>query len=1380
MSDTETDSDNGRDTVMARTAAIMSASHLKMPYFMCKEMTQTKVRDEWIRWHRGMLNIFAAGEITNPEKRKQLMLAWGGFELADVFYAIPGADGGDDDPDVFKTAVDALTKHFAPKQHDAYERHKFWDMKIESNEAIDKFLHRIRKQAVLCNFGTSAEKSREISIIDKIIASAPIPLREKLLQKEKLTLSIVEKTVNSYQAVKEQSKLMTAGNEKEIFVNEVSNRYGRNSQECSRCGYRDHDANDYKCPALKARCHRCNNMGHYQTKCTSRGQKRTASTALPQSSSNKRFQRRQPSDRYQRGFHSVKQIETQEDELDFNVYNIGECDDLIWCNVGGTDMEMCIDSGSKYNMIDDKTFKLMLKNKANFRDKQMDNTKKFLAYGRFPLKLLAVFDASIKVKHGETMIEEIATFYVIQNGQQPLLGKDTAKAMGLLHIGLPRIHDGAVFGTFVKKNTFPKISGIQIRIPVNPHVKPVQQGKRGCPAALFVPLKSKMDELLQLDIIEEAPEASEWVSPLVPVMKDNGEIRICVDMRRANEAILRENHPLPTMDELLAQLGSAVCFSKLDFKNGFHQVEIHPESRAITTFISPWGIYRYKRLCFGINCAPELFQKIVEQILVGCKNTLIFIDDIVVYGKTEAEHDEALRAVLAALKERNVLLNPSKCEFKKPEIVFLGHKLSKDGVRPTEDKVEAIRKCREPNTKEELRSFLGLVTYLSRFLPDLTTTTAPLRDLLKKKVPFHWSREHSRAFIKLKEQVTGSRALGYFDLQDRTRLITDASGVGLGAVLVQFNKEGIPRVIYYASKSLTDCEKRFSSTEREALAIVWAVERFRMYLLGIEFELETDHQPLVTIFGRHSRPCARIERWVLRLMAYRFKVIYCRGKNNVADALSRLTEDSRDAPFSEESQVFVRRVTEALALLSVEEDPSTFDLGTEACVRAIHESAALDVHEIEAATEMDDELQKLREAIDTDDWTDKDLRLYAPFKAEFGFTGSLIVRNTNLLIPKIHRARMLQLAHEGHPGQTAMKSRIRTCCWWPKIDQDVENFVSNCRGCLWTSLPDRPEAFKPRPLPSKPWVDLGLDYLGPLPTGESLLVVVDYYSRYMEVKIVKDQTAKTTKECLDEIFTRLGFPYTLQFDNARQLVSDELTSYCTENGIAWINTTPYWPQANGEVERQNRTLMKRLRIGFNSHGDWKAELRSFLKMYYTTPHSITGKAPTELLGRLIRSRLPNLSDLALKPPSSDFRDRDQLKKFLGEKRENERRRARTTDIKVGDTVLMKNLLGGNKFRLNFNKEEFLVVAMNGSHVTIKQKVGNKIFERNVSHLKKVPLDDALEMEPCDEPNEVDSDDHQSTQDQHQPTQDQQQPETVNERPHRATRAPRRMDDYQLN
>uniref|UniRef100_A0A336M636 CSON004694 protein n=1 Tax=Culicoides sonorensis TaxID=179676 RepID=A0A336M636_CULSO len=403
------------------SAAIMSAGNLKMSEFKCRDMQQSSLRDEWTRWIRGTENVLAAGDVTDPVKKKQLLLAWGGLQLQDVFYSIPSASGDANDPDVFKTAVDALTKHFSPKQHDTYERHKFWSMKIENGESIDKFFHRVRQQANNCYFGSSRAKSREIGIIDKVIASAPPQLKEMLLQKPKLDLEILEKTVNSYQAVKEQARLMSSSSEKQIFVNKLNDRFDNRNRECERCGYKNHKTNDKQCPALKSKCFECGNVGHFANMC--RRRKRPSSSNYPRPSSVKRFR-------------SVRQIESRDDEygamhqrqeIDYqdeekhNVYNVGECDDLVWCKVGGTEIEMCIDSGSKHNLIDDKTFRYMKENRAEMENSRFDDTKKFLAYGKYPLKLLTVFDAMIRVIDGEQTIEQMATFYVIENGQQPLL-----------------------------------------------------------------------------------------------------------------------------------------------------------------------------------------------------------------------------------------------------------------------------------------------------------------------------------------------------------------------------------------------------------------------------------------------------------------------------------------------------------------------------------------------------------------------------------------------------------------------------------------------------------------------------------------------------------------------------------------------------------------------------------------------------------------------------------------------------------------------------------------------------------------------------------------------------------------------------------------------
>lgn len=548
---------------------------------------------------------------------------------------------------------------------------------------------------------------------------------------------------------------------------------------------------------------------------------------------------------------------------------MGESDELITCCIGGVDITMLIDSGSKHNLIDDTTWELMKLRDVKIYNERYDHEKRFLAYGRVPLKLVTVFDADLEINDGGKLLKTSSSFYVIEKGQQPLLGKITAQEIGVLTIGLPS-------GTPVSriesaKEPFPKMKGITLSLPIDRTVPPVIQPLRRCPIPLLQQVESKLKELEQLDVIEKVTRPASWVSPLVPILKDNGELRLCIDMRRANQAIQRLNHPLPIFDDLLPRFRNATLFTTLDIKQAFHQVELTEECRDVTTFITNWGLFRYKRLLFGVNCAPELFQNLMESILAECKNTVVFIDDIVIFGSTEEEHDLAVKQTLNVLNRYDILLNDHKCKFKQKKISFLGHTLSSDGVAPTEDKVRSILQFRAPQTKEELRSFLGLVTYVSRFIPNLATVNYPLRELLKQKIQFEWKPEHQSSFDQLKQMIGSLDHLGYYDPKDRTLLVTDASGVGLGAVLLQFKKNQ-PRVIGYASKSLSETEKKYPAIEKEALGIVWGVERFRIYLLGINFELETDHRPLETLFTATSRPTARIERWMLRIQAFKFRV----------------------------------------------------------------------------------------------------------------------------------------------------------------------------------------------------------------------------------------------------------------------------------------------------------------------------------------------------------------------------------------------------------------------------------------------------------------------------------------------------------------------------
>ena len=463
---------------------------------------------------------------------------------------------------------------------------------------------------------------------------------------------------------------------------------------------------------------------------------------------------------------------------------------------------------------------------------------------------------------------------MIEGKGQPLLGRSAATELGVLQIRSPI---NSVSSDIVEefKDCFTgvgKLKGYQFTLHVKEDVAPVVQPLRRPPFNLREKIERKLDELESMDIIEKVNSPSRWVSPVVVVPKPNGEVRLCIDMKQANCAVeQRERYPIPTIDEVLQDMSNSTVFSKLDLRWGYHQIELSEESREITTFITHRGMYRYKRLMFGISSAPEKYQQVIQQTLQDIEGVHNISDDIVVHGSTHELHDERLRKVMRRLRECGLTLNLEKCQFSMSELTFMGHVLSSRGVGVAADKVKAVVEAREPGSAAEVRSFLGLVNYSGRFIPDLATLSEPLRRLTKNGVEFQWGPEQAAAFQKLKDELARAEILGYYDKDAETHVITDGSPVGLGAVLAQKQK-GEFRVIMYASRSLTEVERRYSQTEREALAIVWACERFHTYLYGIKFHLVTDHKPLKFLFSKRSRPPARIERWVFRMQVFDYTI----------------------------------------------------------------------------------------------------------------------------------------------------------------------------------------------------------------------------------------------------------------------------------------------------------------------------------------------------------------------------------------------------------------------------------------------------------------------------------------------------------------------------
>ena len=548
--------------------------------------------------------------------------------------------------------------------------------------------------------------------------------------------------------------------------------------------------------------------------------------------------------------------------------------------INGFPIRMLVDSGSSINVIDEPTFD-KIKQKVALR---RADTRVF-AYGSSKtLQIVGKFEATIENK---TKID-VADIYVIKGNYGFLLGYETCVQLAIIN----KIATVTEDKIETLCNKFPtvftgigKLKNTQIRLHVDESVKPVSQPHRRIPFHVRKQVEKELEKLEKLDIIEKVNGPTPWVSPIVvaPKPKKPGEIRLCVDMRRANTAIQRERHVTPTIDDMIMDLNGSKVFSKLDLNAGYHQLELHLDSRNITTFSTHVGLRRYKRLNFGISSAEEVFQNTLSTALEGLQGVRNISDDIIVFGQNREEHDKNLEKVFKRLAEKNLTLNKEKCEFNKTQIEFYGYVFSSEGISADPRKVEAIKESDVPANASEVRSFLGMTNYIGRFIKNYSTITAPLRELTKQNVKFEWNSDRQKAFDLLKRELTSDKVMSYFDPTKETTMIVDASPVGLGALLTQ---EG--RVISYGSRALNDVETRYSQTEREALAVIWGCEHFHLYLFGQEFTIISDHKPLETIFNNpNSKPPARIERWRLKLQPYHYRVQYRPGKSNAADYMSR-------------------------------------------------------------------------------------------------------------------------------------------------------------------------------------------------------------------------------------------------------------------------------------------------------------------------------------------------------------------------------------------------------------------------------------------------------------------------------------------------------------
>lgn len=598
-----------------------------------------------------------------------------------------------------------------------------------------------------------------------------------------------------------------------------------------------------------------------------------------------------------------------------------EKDGYIVARIAGLPCKFLIDSGAQVNTITEQIFMELCADKN--RRRQLHNIERgtdrpLKAYASaVDIPVVSTFEAFLEISNDRPILLE--RFYVVKEARS-LLGRATATRYSVLLLGLkvpvqsgrssPQFWYEASDIAAITEERFPRFNIPPVEINYDQTKPPCRNIFTNVPLSVKPIVEQRLQKLLVTGIIERVEESMDrrFCSSMLVIPKGKEDIRLVIDLRGPNTYVQRTPFAMPTLEKILAKLNGAQFFSTIDLVNAFFHIELHENSRHLTNFFTEFGMFRCVRLPFGLTNAPDIFQETLQEIVLGgCEGTINYLDDILVYGTSMVEHDKNLEAVMARLRNHNVRINMSKCNFRKQSVTFLGFKLTSQGWQIEDEKMTAIKNFRRPETTQEVKSFLGLVTFVDRFVPHRASKTGKLR-ALANAVHFYWSNEEEEEFCTFKEEVANSiRTLGYFNTSDETELYVDASAVGLGAVLVQFNDHKVPRIIACASKALAETEQRYPQTHREALAVVWGVERFAFYLTGTTFVVRTDSEANEFIFGgKHRigrRAVSRAETWALRLLPFHFTILRVPGEDNFADALSRLIHATqKDMPFEDESE----------------------------------------------------------------------------------------------------------------------------------------------------------------------------------------------------------------------------------------------------------------------------------------------------------------------------------------------------------------------------------------------------------------------------------------------------------------------------------------------
>jgi len=1108
-----------------------------------------------------------------------------------------------------------LKNFYAPKRLAVAERFRFHSTRQLSGQSINEFAAQLKKAASACNFGNDLQTNLRDRFICGLQSEA---LQRKLLAEELTFQQALEKAIadeaarRNVQDITSSSSLSSTATRSSHGVHKIPSRRhvpkpkprqatpqsasGSDSSRCPRCGFTNHKSDD--CRYKNAKCYKCGKIGHLRSEC-----KNFTST---QTTTNQPRRDTRGGARPRVRYVTDDNEESSQETLD-TVFSVSS-------SSGELKMDVIIEN-KHLDMEPDTGCAVAMISKADYQ-------RYFPHIGIQPTqRKFHVYAGARLTPVGEIMVD------VIFNGIRknlPLIVVQADKyapalfGRNWLDIFIPNWREvfipseptyaHAVTETTIEalkakyaevfKPGLGTVQGAKATLHLKEDARPIFHKARPVPFALRPAVEAELDRMQAEGIIYPV-DTSEWATPLVCVPKADGSVRLCGDYKvTVNQAIHTDQHPIPTPEEVLAKIAGGQKFSKIDLKTAYQQLVLDEKSQELVTINTSRGLFRYTRLPFGTSSSPAIWQRFIDQVLQGLNWVVVIQDDVLVSGVDDADHLNNLEKVFQRFQKFGLRVKPEKCRFLETSVVFFSLRVSQDGIQPTDDKIRAVRDAPAPTNVTELRSWLGMLNFHAKFLPNISTTLHPLYELLGNK-EWKWTSECDTCFEKAKDSLLSAPLLVHYNPKQPLYLAVDASPYGLGAVILH-RLRGDFKPIAYASRTLNKHEKGYSQIDKEGAAIMFGLQKFRTYLYGRHFTILSDHKPLERIFGpKNAIPtlaAQRLQRWAIQLAAFDYEIKHVAAKDNVlADALSRLPLPEMGPP---ESEVF--RVEDQWL-----------------------ESLPVASKDVRQATAKDSVLARVLEYTRSG-WpvTCEDLRL-RPFydkRHEISIEADCLMWGLRVIVPSVLQEKILDELHVAHPGMVRMKEVARSHVWWPNIDREIEELVRGCTGCQQTKAAPAVAPLMPWVWPSVPWYRIHIDFAEK--DGRHYLIVMDSHSKWPEVCLMRRTTAEATITALRNIFARNGLPHQVVSDNGPPFQSEEFKTFMHNNGINHILVSPYHPASNGAAERFVQSFKRAIVAAKCDEYGLQQKIARFLLTYRTTPHGTTGVTPAHLfLGRELRTRL---------------------------------------------------------------------------------------------------------------------------------------------------------------